>query len=76
MYILSVIQATIYRYSKSTETDKRLSKYMNNDLSLLPTYIISSLSLLFNIQITIIHYFYQLVLNLVTAAFIMKFIMN
>ena len=58
MYILSVIQATIYRYPKSTETDKRLSKYTDNDLSLLPTYIISSLSLLFNIEITNYHYFY------------------
>lgn len=76
MYVLSVIQVTIYRYSKSTETDKLLSEYMDNDLSLLPTYIISSLSLLFNIEITNYHYFYQLVLNLVTTAFIIDFTMN
>ena len=43
---------------------------------LLSTYIISSLSLLFHIEITIFHYFYQLVLNIVTTAFIMKFTMN
>lgn len=73
MYILSFIKVTICRYSKSTETDKRLSKYMNNDLSLLPTYIILSLSLLFNTEITNYHYFYQLVLNLVTTAFIVNY---
>lgn len=58
MYIPSVIQVTIYRYSKSTETDKQLSKYTDNDLSLLLTYIISFLSLLFNIEITNHHYIY------------------
>ena len=76
MYILSVIQVTICRYSKSTETEKLLSEYMDNDLSLLPTYIISSLSLLFNTKITNYHYFYQLVLNIVTTAFIMELTMN
>ena len=76
MYVLSVIQVTICRYSKSTETDKRLSEYMDNDLSLLPAYIISSLSLLFNMEITNCHYFYQLVLNLVTTTLIIKFTMK
>ena len=49
---------------------------MDNDLSLLPTYIISSLPLLFNTEITNSHYFYQLVLNLVTTAFRIKFTMK
>lgn len=64
MYILSVIQVT------------RLSEYTDNDLSLLSACIISSLSLLFNIDITNYHYFYQLVLSLVTTTLIIKFIMK
>lgn len=76
MYILSVIQVTICRYFKSAETDKLLSEHTNNDLSLLSARIISSLSLLFNIEITNYHYFYQLVLSLVTTTLIIKFTMK
>lgn len=49
---------------------------MNNDLPLLHVCIIPLLSLLFNTKITNYHYFYQLMLNLVTTTLIIKFTIN